>query len=175
MPARPHYFHRLSDAIAELRRSTAEWVDRRMLEEALGISKPVAWRLMRRFGAEDGPGHALVCRREELIRALEAYADTGEFRQEAQRRRRMDAYLLEMAEFARSRKTQVAADRKASELLSSRFAKLPPGVEMTPRRLTVDFTGAEDFLQKIGSVVFALQNDFEAMRDFMESGSRDSA
>lgn len=174
MPARPFYFHRLSDAIAELRRSTAEWVDRRMLEETLGISKPVAWRLMRRCGAEEGPGHALVCWREELIRALEEYAESGEFRQEARRRGRVEAYLLEMAEFALSRKTQVAADRKASELLSSRFGKLPRGVEMTPRRLTVDFSDPEDFLQKIGSVIFALQNDFDAVREFIESEPRAS-
>jgi hypothetical protein len=168
MPARPVYFHRLSAAVEELKRSATPWVDRRTVEELLGISKAGAWRLMRRCGAEDGPGRALVCRREELIGALEAIAESGEWREEARRRDRIEAYLTEMAQFAHSRKTAVASQRKASELLDSRFRRLPGGVELTPERLTVEFSGAQDFLQKIGSVIFALQNDFDAVRDFIE-------
>jgi hypothetical protein len=170
MPARPFYFHRLSDAIEELKRWDAAWIDRRMLQELLGLSKAVAWRLMRRCGAEEGPGHALMCRREGLIEALEELRATGECRREAGRRDRVEAYLRQMAEFARSRKTPVAAEGKASELMASRFGKLPAGVALTPRRLTLEFAGPEDFLQKIGSVIFALQNDFEAIREFIESG-----
>jgi hypothetical protein len=168
MPARPAYFHRLSDAIGELKRWKTPWVDRRAIEELVGVSKAGAWRLMRRCGAEEGPGHALVCRRDDLVAALEAIEQTGESRQEVGRRVRLEAYLDEMAVFAKSRQSRIASERKASELLSSRFSKLPAGVELTPRSLTIEFLGAEDFLQKMGSVIFALQNDFEAIREFIE-------
>jgi hypothetical protein len=168
MPSRPSYFHRLSSAIGELKRLETPWVDRRAIEELLSVSKAGAWRVMRRCGAEDGPGGALVCRREGLIAALEALETTGEWRQEARRRARVETYLTEIAEFARSRKTKIADGGKASELISSRFRKLPAGVELTPRRLIVEFTGAQDFLEKVGAVIFALQNDFDAMRDFID-------
>ncbi len=171
MPARPVYFHRLSDAIEELSHFQVPWVDRQTIEQLLGTSKASAWRLMRKCGAEDGPGHTLVCRREGLISALKAVAESGEWRQESRRRQRVETYLSEMAEFARSRQTPVASHGKASELLDSRFGNLPRGVELTPSRLTVEFSGAQDFLQKIGSVIFALQNDFDTVRDFIEGRS----
>jgi len=34
--------------------------------------------------------------------------------------------------------------------------------------LTIDFQGTDDFLAKIGALVFALQNDYEAVSDFIE-------
>ena len=168
MAARPVYFHRISEALAELRRGGPPWIDRRRVEELLGVSKAGAWRLMKRCGAEEGPGGALVCRREELIGALEALAESSEWRQEARRRNRLETYLAEMAKFVQSRETSVASDRQAAELLASHFGRLPAGVELTAVRLTVEFSGAQDFLRKIGSVIFALQNDFEAIRDFIE-------
>jgi len=154
--------------VAELKAYSVPWVDRRMIEELLGISKAGAWRVMRRCGAQDGPGGALVCPREELIAALEALEASGEWRQENRRRERMETYLAHMAEFARSRNTPVASGGKASAMVSTRFGKLPAGVELTPRRLTVEFAGAQDFLEKVGSVIFALQNDFDAVRAFIE-------
>jgi hypothetical protein len=51
------------------------------------------------------------------------------------------------------------------------LGKLPPGVELTPGRLTVDFFGTENFLEKVGAIVFALQNDYEAITEFIEQGS----
>lgn len=172
MPSRPSYFHRVSAAIGELKACNVPWVDRRMIEELLGVSKAVAWRVMRRCGAQDGPGGALVCSRDDVIAALEALEASGEWRQESRRRERMETYLAQMAEFARSRNTPVASGGKASAMVSSRFRKLPPGVELTPQRLTVEFAGAQDFLEKVGSVIFALQNDFDEMRAFIEGSQR---
>ena len=134
----------------------------------LCVSKAGAWRIMRRCGAQDGPGGALMCAREELIAALEALEASGEWRQETRRRKRVETYLARMAEFARSRNTRIASGGTASAIVSSRFGKLPPGVELSAGKLTVEFTGTQDFLEKVGSVIFALQNDFEAVRCFIE-------
>lgn len=168
MPSRPSYFHRVSAAVTELKAGRTPWVDRRMIEELLGISKAGAWRVMRRCGAQEGPGGALVCPREELIAALETLEASGEWRQENRRRERIETYLAQMAEFARSRKTRIVSGGKASAMVSSRFGKLPAGVELTPRRLTVEFSSPQEFLERIGSVIFALQNDFDAVRAFIE-------
>jgi hypothetical protein len=70
---------------------------------------------------------------------------------------------------ARSTHIQVAPLSRALELVSSRFGKLPPGVELSPSRLVIDFYGTEDFLEKFGAVVFALLNDYEAVSEFIET------
>ena len=161
MPATPSYFHRLADAIAIFRGVGIEWIDRRTVEEVLGVSKTVAWRIMRRCGAGDGPGNTLVCRRDDLVNALTRLQATGEFEREERRRDRLSEYLARMAEIGAARKTTVATAQNALDLVNARFGRLPAGILLTNRRLTVDFGTAEEFLQRMGAVIFALQNDYE--------------
>ena len=170
MPAKPFYFRQIPATLEALRQLESDWIDRRTVEETMGVSKTVAWRILRRCGAREGPGNTLVCRRVELIAALQAWQEDGEYRQEIRRRDRVSEYLDRLAEFGRARRTKVAEDRKAFELLNSRFGRLPAGVELTPRRLMVEFSSPQEFLERIGSVIFALQNDFEAVRQFIEAG-----
>jgi hypothetical protein len=170
MPAKPAYFHRIGDAIQALRRVGTEWVDRRGVEEALGVSKTVAWRIMRRCGAPNGPGNTLMCSREGLISALLQIEATGECEREIRRRERVSEYLERLAETARARRIRVAEDSRAHGLVDSRFRKLPAGVELTRRRLTVEYATTAEFLERIGAVIFALQNDFDAVCEFIENG-----
>jgi hypothetical protein len=171
MPAKPAYFHRVAGAIENLKSMDCDWADRRMVEELLGVSKTVAWRVLRRCGGEEGPGSALMCRREGLIAALEQLQATGELEREVRRRDRVSGYLERLAEFGRTKRTQVATDQRAVELLSSRFGELPAGIQFTPRRLTVEFSSPEEFLQRIGAIIFTLQNDYDSVRQFIESGN----
>jgi hypothetical protein len=168
MPARPAYFHRLADAIEVFQRLETDWVDRRTVEDVLGVSKTVAWRILRRCGGVDGPGNVLVCRREDLVAALAKVRSTGEFERESRRRDRLSGYLERLAEVGRSRRTTVATEERAREILSARFTRLPPGILLTPKQLTIDFGSPEEFLQRMGAVIFALQNDYEAIREFIE-------
>ena len=167
MPAKPFYFHQIDAAIAVLRGLESDWVDRRTVEEALGVSKTVAWRIMRRSGAVDGPGNTLVCSREGLIAALAALQEGVEYRGEVRRRDRVSEYLERLGALGRTRRTRVAEAQRAVDVMSARFGKLPNGVELTQRRLTVDFSSPEEFLERVGAVVFALQNDWDAIRDLI--------
>ena len=63
-------------------------------------------------------------------------------------------------------------DSRALQLLSTRFDKLPAGVTLSPARLMIEFFGTEDFLEKFGAVVFALQNDLGEISAFIESEAR---
>ena len=59
----------------------------------------------------------------------------------------------------RSRLVKVVGEDRpaqAAELLSSRFDRLPDGVELTPHSLHIDFQGREEFLERLGAVVLAL-------------------
>lgn len=169
MPAQPAYFHRLTEAIEVFRALPSEWIDRRTLQEILGVSKTVAWRILRQCGGKEGPGNTLVCVRDELIQALERLQQTGRYTYEIRRRDRVEAHLAELLTLACSRHIQVAPDDRGVELLNTRFAHLPPGVDLSPTRLTIDFAGTEDFLRKFGAVMFALQNDYDSISSFLEA------
>jgi|HubBroStandDraft_4_1064222.scaffolds.fasta_scaffold88223_1 hypothetical protein len=171
MPARPAYFHRLADAIRVLEQLPSPWIDRHTLQEVLGVSKTVAWRILRRCGASQGPGNTLVCPRQELAAALENLRTGRECVRELGRRQRLEDRLTRLVTAARSQQIRVAPDNRTLALVSTRFTKLPGGVEFSPARLTIDFFGTEDFLEKFGAVVFALQNDFEAISRFIEQAA----
>src|SRR5215207_10454027 len=108
MPATPLYIHRLGAGLAALEAGTAEWVDRRAVEEALGVSKWTAWRILKRCGAEDGPGGSLVCRREDLVRRLRAIQENGVFAPEIERRKRVERYLDQILRFSVQQHTKIA-------------------------------------------------------------------
>src|SRR5690242_16262330 len=132
MPARPAYFHRLTTALEVLRSLSTDWIDRRTVEETLGVSKTVAWRILRHCGAGDGPGNTLVCARADLIAPLEKLQTTGAYEHEIQRRHRLDEALQTLARLGAARRTRIVPDSRALELLNSRFGHLPAGVELTP-------------------------------------------
>ncbi len=160
-----------SDSIAGLSALSSDWVDRRTLEEALGVSKWTAWRILKRCGAQDGPGGSLVCRREDLISKLQTLQQDGRFATEIARRNRVEQYLDGMVRYASRKHKEVARNQAAVDLLSSRFSTLPPGVDLEAGELRIQFFGTEDFLQKFGAVVFALNNDYEQISEFIEAGS----
>jgi len=170
MPAKPSYCAKLPTGIELLRAMEVDWIDRRQLEEILGVSKTVAWRLLRLCGVGPGPGGALVARREDLVARLEGLArDGGPIEREIHRRDRLEDFLERMRPTVVAKLTPVARDPKqALELINTRFAKLPTNVALTPSSLHIDFFGTEDFLQAIGAVIYALNNDYEAISRFIE-------
>ena len=169
MPRKAAYLHRIADAEAALRLLPSDWIDRRTLEETLGVSKTVAWRVLRRCGAVEGPGNTLVCSRETLIAALQRMRDDDSSRHEIQRRERLESRLGQLLAAARSQHVELARPNEGLDLIGSRFGRLPTGIELSPRDLRIAFTDSADFLRKIGAVVFALQNDLEEIRSFIDS------
>jgi len=170
MPSAPFYAHRLEEAIEVLRSMDTHWIDRRTLEEILAVSKWTAWRILKACGAGDGPGGALAIGRTDLMARLERLREDGRLAGEILRRGRVEANLDGMIRLARGKHKEIARDEVARELVSTRFASLPPGVELTPCSLRIEFFGAEDFLGKFGSVVYALHNDYERITEFIEAG-----
>jgi hypothetical protein len=170
MPAKPSYSHRIPEILQGLERCSSEWIDRRSLEEMAGVSKTVAWRLLRQLGAVEGPGNTLVVTRAQAIEGLKRMlAEGGSAGREMRRRSRLEQYLEGMRGYVAAQRTTVASHSQALDLVNTRFGKLPGNVVLTPRSLHVDFEDAEGFLRSVGAVVFALNNDYEAIREFIET------
>jgi hypothetical protein len=165
MPAKPSYAHRLSGAIANLEARSVPQIGRQNLEELLGISKTVAWRVMRACGSTLAPGGALLCDRLQLIERLKQLAGGEVIAKEAKRHKRVENHILEMQAFMRSK---VSAE-ETNAVRRTRFQKLPPNITMTPRSLRIDFQDSGEFISAVGAVLFALQNDLEEMRHFIDS------
>jgi hypothetical protein len=100
--------------------------------------------------------------------ALENLRTGPECGRELRRRQRLEDRLTQLVAAARAQHVRVVSESRALELVSTRFGKLPAGVTLSPARLTIEFFGTEDFLEKFGAVVFALQNDFDAISEFIE-------
>jgi len=175
MPSAPLYAHRLAEAVDVLRSMKTDWIDRRTLEEILAVSKWTAWRILKACEAAEGPGGALAIARTDLIERLQQLREDGRLSGEILRRGRLEASLDGMIRAARGKHKEIARKEAARELISTRFASLPPGVELTPCSLRIDFYGTEDFLGKFGAVVYALHNDYERISEFIESDSTSGA
>src|SRR5690242_20524331 len=116
MPSVPLYFHRLAEAIQVFEGQTKEWIDRRDVEQVLGVSKTVAWRLMLRCGAQNGPGNTLVCRRDDFVRAVREMINAPTYKVEIRRRERVEDQLEEMARVLHTRASKVAEGEAARGL-----------------------------------------------------------
>ena len=172
MPAKPSYAHRLKAAIETLQDGSASLIGRHDLEELLGVSKTVAWRILRHCQAQKGPGGALLFERLQLIARLqELAAEGGVIAREVARRERVDEQLLAMRSYLHSRQTKVVRDELAPALVSTRFQNLPANITFTPQSLRMEFYGTEDFLGAVGAIVYALQNDYPAISAFIEKGT----
>jgi hypothetical protein len=171
MPRRPSYCAKLPAAIHELRSLPTDWIDRRQLEEALGVSKTVAWRLLRLCGVEPGPGGALAAPRDELIARLEQLSGgEGPIAMEIRRHDRVDELLRRIRPSVVANMTRVADGDRALRLVNTRFQRLPSNVALSQHSLHIEFSGTADFLEALGAVIYALNNDFEAIEGFIEAG-----
>jgi len=156
--------------VQALEAGTVDWIDRRELEEGLGVSKTVAWRLLRLLGAREGPGNTLVLHRMEAIEGLKRLlAEGGVVDREIRRRSRLEQYLERMRAYVTANRTTIVANQGALDLMNTRFQKLPPNVVLTARSLHIDFQSMESFLQAFGAIVYALNNDYEAIREFIDT------
>ena len=169
MPAKPSWAWRLPGALEALRNRSEDWIDRRRVEEIFDCSKTVAWRILRYCGVEPGPAGALACRREDLIQRLEAVRSGGGIVQrEMHRMLRVEALLNQVRPEVIANLTRVVPEDQGLALVNSRFGNLPANVTLTPNSLHIDYRGTQDFLKAVGAVVFALNNDYEAISGFIE-------
>lgn len=168
--------HRLPDILQALEAASGELVGRRQVERIFGVSRVTAIQILDRFGANLA-SNALVVRRTELIARLHALSEDPTLSFERERHARilsevgrdsLGELLGEAARHLRNNRVYAEGDIAARQR-AARFGEFPPEIDLTPTTLHIHFRGLQDFLLKIGAVVYALQNDLEAIEAFVEN------
>ena len=166
------YLHRLPAAVKALEALPAsQIIGREWISQHLGVSKGTALRIIAEAGSRFY-ANLLVTDVARLVLFFVAEIRSPELRQ----RIRTAQSLEDMARSVSQRQRVVAGQADASRLKHTLFKSLfeTPGVSLTRSRLAIDFAGMEDFLRKFGLIIYALQNDFDEMREFLDAPSRDT-
>lgn len=154
MPRSPAWLTSLPDAIEQLEALERETVTRWDIQQLLGVSKRQAVVLAHRFGARR-VGNALLLERRALVRQFQAIRRGAVFSREVDRKGK----LVETLRRARIHRMRV---RVPADSYNMRLATLPEGVVLSPGRIEVRFTGAQEAIKRLFDLAQALVNDFDA-------------
>jgi hypothetical protein len=158
MPAKPRWYRNLPHILDELRRLPRPWVDRATLEFLLGVGRRRAQQIMAPC-IVDRVGANGLADRETLIARLEQIAAGEEAFYEVQRRRKV-ASVIEELRRERVERPQLIVEAPTS-VVNQGFEDLPPGVRLGPGRITVEFDGPQQGLEKLLALAMAISNDFD--------------
>lgn len=109
--------------------------------------------------------------KEVFLERVRAYLEDPRVGFERRRRERLEAALDALNARTRARLVKVVDEDRAAALTGSRFGNLPADVELTPSTLHIQVEGREEFLEPLGAVVFALENDTERLLAFVDAGT----
>jgi hypothetical protein len=167
MARSPEYLQRLIESLPEFEGLQQDWIDRKTVQEIVGVSKTVAWRILRRLGSV-GPGGALMCSKLQIINGIRQLQVTGDWAFESGRRARVESNLEQLAGAARARGVVIARGAKSVELLSTTPDRLPDGICFRPYLLVVNFSSAVDLFQKLFALVSACKNEPDEMIEYID-------
>ena len=171
--------HRLPELLGTLRELERDLIGRADVELLFGVSRVSAIRILNRFGARRA-GNVLALSRTELVARLEALERDPQMAWERERHQnvlalaRGEEILTRAAQYVRKQEPYISGDA-AVRHQATRFAQLPDGVELDNGRMSVSFSGYQDFLTKLGAVLYALRNDDGRMERYLNHDSVSAA
>jgi len=166
--AKPRWWQHIPEIRQVLADVNLPVIDRAAVERLFGLRRRQAIELMNRFGGYQA-GRTFVISREQVIAALDAIADGGEFRLELGRRERLATSLEKIQ---RTRQAEAVRIPVLPEVFGSRIEALEPGVQLRPGKLEIEFAGPEDLLRKLFSLAQAVSNDYTAFERMAVGGAR---
>lgn len=158
MPDKPFWCGRLEEIAQELDRLPEPWVDRSILEQALGIGRRRAQQILAPCVTRQ-IGRSGLARREAILRHLWRLAAGEQQHYERRRQRRLAEYLEGLRQ-ASLRQPRVLVEAPVS-VLGQKLDGLPAGVAVSPGQITVSFGTATEALEKLLALAMAIGNDRE--------------
>jgi hypothetical protein len=157
VPAKPAWYGKIDDVIQQLEALPRPFVDRATVEFLLGVGRRRAQQIMApcitdRVGANGLADTALLIDR---LRRL-SKGDDGFYER---RRRQKLAEVLATLHQQRVQHPPLLVEAPAA-VLAQEFENLPPGVQLAPGRITLDFTEPREALEKLLALAMAISNDF---------------
>lgn len=170
MPDRPSWFHRVPDILAELEHPTAPpFLDRASVEQLFRVGRRQAIRLLSHAGGYQ-VGRTYLVKREQLASFLRQTNVSGAVSDAVTRKVRILDELEESRRIAAGRRVSIPVSRKDDPLLAS----LPPGIELAPGKLYIQFDDPIELLQRLFLLSQALSNDFEGLQRLCDSQTQPS-
>lgn len=169
MPDHPTWFDRVPNIIGTLKTETGPpFLDRTSIETLFGVRRRQAIVLLHRFKGYQ-VGRTFLVNRESVIEYLERHLSEGALQTEEVRKQRV-------AEFLGEARLALTLPRITLPPASTRsaitIAGLPPGIRLTPGRLSVDYDTATDLLEKLFALAQALANDFGTLEAALAAASQ---
>jgi hypothetical protein len=160
MPAKPTWFLRVPQIIADLNLVETPVVDRAVLQKVFGLGRRQAIMLMHRFGGYQA-GKTFLLDRMELIESIRRLHDHDDFGRERRRKQRLGSALDELRRLQAA--TRIAIPPVAGAR-TERANALPPGVELGPGILSIQFATPEELLSKLFLLAQNIAADFDEFR-----------
>ena len=157
MPTRPTWFAQLTEAVTALQALPRPFIDRATVEFLLGVGRRRAQQIMAPC-VTDKVGASGLADRDQLIAHLQQLA-AGESAYYEVRRRRKVAGVIEQLRRERLERPQLLVEAPV-QVVNQGIENLPPGVHIEPGRITVEFEGPQEALEKLLALAMAISNDF---------------
>ncbi len=159
MPAKPSWYSHLPKVIDELERLNRPFVDRATLQTLLGVGRRRAQEILAPC-VTDRVGANGLADREALILHLRHVAEGEHGYYEKQRQRKVSGVLAALRK-ERLERPQLLVAAPVS-ILNQELTDLPAGVRLESGRITVEFEGAQQALEKLLAIAMAVANNFES-------------
>src|SRR5579872_831047 len=157
MPAKPTWYGRLDQIVAEVSALAQPWIDRHMVQEILQVRPRRAQQILQPC-LSGKVGNSGVASRESFVEHLKTLA-SGEDSFYEQRRRQRFAQTITAWSQLRRQQPQVLIEAP-SQITAQEFATLPQGVELGPGMLSIRFSTTQEALEKLLALAMAIGRDF---------------
>lgn len=157
MPSKPIWYGRLDEILATISALPQPWVDRRMVQDILGVGPRRAQQILQSCLTEK-VGTSGVATREVFVDHLRTLAAGDDSFYEQRRRHRFAQTLAEWRQ-KRLEQPQVLVEAPAA-VTDQELATLPPGVELGPGIVSVRFNTSQEALEKLLGLAMAIGRDF---------------
>jgi hypothetical protein len=159
MPARPAWISRINEICDGLEQLPRPFVDRSTLEVLLQVGRRRAQQILAPC-VSDHVGANSLADRDAVIRRLRKIAVGEDERFEVERQRKV-AGVIEKLRQERIQQPQILIEAPV-RVMSQQLRNLPEGVSIAPGRLTIEFAGPQQALEKLLALAMAIGNDYEA-------------
>jgi hypothetical protein len=163
MPPNPQWLLRLPQIVEELAALDRPVLDRATIERVFRLKRRRAIELMHRFQGYQA-GRTFLLDRLQLLGQLQRLLESPEFLGEVHRKERLTEALEKIRKQRRAARVELPV---AADVLKRKMRDLPPGINLRPGLLEVDFQTPEELLAKLFELAQAISNDYEAFQEFV--------